>query len=79
MPGLVDYIGLVDDSFLNCDLRGDEAMATHTDPVCGMKVDDEKAGSQSTYEGTTYHFCSQGCKAKFDKDPHQYASQNAGS
>ena len=54
-------------------------MATHTDPVCGMKVDDQKAASQSTYEGNTYYFCSQGCKTKFDKDPQQYASQEAGS
>ena len=54
-------------------------MATHTDPVCRMKVDDQEAGSQSTYEGTTYYFCSPGCKTKFDKDPQQYASQDAGS
>ena len=54
-------------------------MATHTDPVCGMKVDDQKAASQSTYEGNTYYFCCEDCKAKFDKDPQQYASKNAGS
>lgn len=59
-------------------LRGDEAMATHTDPVCGMKVDDQKAASQSTYQGNTYYFCCEGCKTKFDKNPQQYASQNAG-
>ena len=54
-------------------------MAIHTDPVCGMKVDDEKAASQSTYEGKTYYFCNPGCKTKFDENPQQYASQDAGS
>ncbi|MBA2702235.1 MAG: YHS domain-containing protein [Blastocatellia bacterium] len=52
-------------------------MATHTDPVCGMKVDDQKAASQSTYQGNTYYFCSEGCKTKFDKNPQQYTSQKA--
>ncbi len=51
-------------------------MATHTDPVCGMKVDDQNAAGQSTYQGTTYYFCGQGCKKKFDQSPEQYASKD---
>jgi len=54
-------------------------MATHTDPVCGMKIDDQKAASQSTYQGNTYYLCGQGCKTKFDKNPQQYANQKARS
>jgi len=50
-------------------------MATHTDPVCGMKVDDQKTEAQSKYQGMTYHFCSQGCKSRFDGNPQHYASQ----
>ncbi len=50
-------------------------MATHTDPVCGMKVDDQNAAAQSTHQGNTYYFCSQGCKKKFDENPEQYASK----
>ncbi|MCI0622832.1 MAG: YHS domain-containing protein [Acidobacteria bacterium] len=50
-------------------------MANHTDPVCGMKVDDQKAAAQSTHEGKTYYFCSQSCKSKFEQNPKQYASQ----
>ena len=50
-------------------------MATHTDPVCGMKIDDQKATSQSTYEGNTYYFCCPGCKTKFDNNLQQYATQ----
>ena len=52
-------------------------MATQTDPVCGMKVDDQKAGAQSTYQGKIYYFCGAGCKGRFDGGPQQYASQKA--
>lgn len=50
-------------------------MASHTDPVCGMKVDEQNAAGQSQHAGQTYYFCSQGCKAKFDQNPQQYAQQ----
>jgi P-type Cu+ transporter len=36
------------------------------DPVCGMTVDPEKAAGMSERDGVTYHFCSPGCKEKFD-------------
>jgi Cu+-exporting ATPase len=52
-------------------------MATQTDSVCGMKVDDQKAESQSTYEGKAYFFCGKGCKTKFDGNPQRYAGQKA--
>ena len=39
-------------------------MANHTDPVCGMKVDDQKAAAKATHEGKTYYFCSQSCKTR---------------
>ncbi len=51
-------------------------MATKVDPVCGMQVDDEKATGQSEYEGKTYYFCAQFCKAKFDQDPEKYAGKS---
>jgi len=42
------------------------------DPVCGMTV--KKADARYTYEykGTTYYFCSQGCKDSFAKEPEKY-------
>jgi Cu+-exporting ATPase len=52
-------------------------MATHTDPVCGMTIEDQTAALQSTHQGTTYHFCGEGCKTKFDEHPEQYASKAA--
>ena len=48
-------------------------MATHRDPVCGMKVDDAGAAGTSEYEGQTYYFCSTTCKSRFDEEPGRYA------
>jgi len=40
------------------------------DPVCGMTVDPAKArGGSFEHAGTTYYFCSPGCRAKFAADP----------
>ena len=33
------------------------------DPVCGMEVDEKKAGATSVPQGTTYYFCAKACKA----------------
>ena len=43
-----------------------------TDPVCGMRIDRERAVGSSTYEGKTYFFCSRGCETKFDGSPASY-------
>ena len=43
------------------------------DVVCGMQVDPAKAAGQSQYQGKTYYFCSNGCKAKFAAKPAQFA------
>ncbi|HJT92094.1 MAG TPA: YHS domain-containing protein [Mycobacterium sp.] len=43
------------------------------DVVCGMQVDPAKAAGQSQYQGKTYYFCSNGCKAKFDGNPAKFA------
>lgn len=42
------------------------------DPVCGMSANEHSAGGKSEYRGTTYFFCSKGCKARFDANPEQY-------
>jgi len=54
--------------------REPSAVATERDPVCGMFVD-PKTAPKSDFEGQTYYFCSLEDKAKFDKDPGNYASQ----
>ncbi|MBS7619507.1 YHS domain-containing protein [Candidatus Bathyarchaeota archaeon] len=43
------------------------------DPICGMNVDEKTAKFKSEYMGKTYYFCSQMCKATFDKSPAKYA------
>lgn len=42
------------------------------DPVCGMTVDEKKTKLVSEHDGKKFYFCSAGCKASFDKDPHRY-------
>ncbi|MDA4118152.1 MAG: YHS domain-containing protein [Thaumarchaeota archaeon] len=42
------------------------------DPVCGMMVDERETELTSEHDGQTFYFCSPGCKAAFDNDPHRY-------
>jgi P-type Cu+ transporter len=35
-------------------------------------VDEQKAAGAATHDGTTYYFCSAGCKEQFVKSPQQY-------
>lgn len=46
------------------------------DPVCGMKVDEEKASQKSTYRERTYVFCGPGCKTDFDRAPEKYVESS---
>ena len=48
------------------------SIAMQKDPVCGMMVDERKTQLKSEKDGLTLYFCSAGCKAAFDKDPHRY-------
>ena len=45
-----------------------EMASMATDPVCQMSVERDKAVS-GEWQGTTYYFCSRGCKAEFMVDP----------
>jgi heavy metal translocating P-type ATPase len=42
---------------------------TEIDPICGMQVESEKSQITSQLGGKTYHFCSAGCKKKFEAGP----------
>jgi len=51
------------------------------DPVCGMEVDQARAealGRSSLYKGTTYYFCSDGCKQEFEEDPEAFVETVSG-
>ena len=43
-----------------------------TDPVCGMKVQPEKAAATREFAGKQYFFCGKGCAAKFDAEPERW-------
>ena len=48
------------------------------DPVCGMDLKaagPHAAFPKSTYKGTIYYFCSEGCKQEFGKKPDYYLEQ----
>jgi Cu+-exporting ATPase len=51
-------------------------MATTTDPVCGMTIEESEAAASTTHEGITYYFCSESCKRGFEADPDKYASDH---
>ena len=48
-----------------------------TDPVCGMLVNPDAAAAQVAYQGTTYYFCSDGCRRGFEDHPSRYASRGS--
>jgi len=50
----------------------DAKTAVVKDVVCGMMIDPATAAAKSEHLGTTYYFCSRGCKAAFDKEPQKY-------
>jgi xanthine dehydrogenase accessory factor len=50
-------------------------MASHVDPVCGMSVRDGEDDLKTEYAGKTYHFCSESCRAAFEKEPERFAVQ----
>ncbi len=46
------------------------------DPMCGMDVDERKAtaaGMRSEFGGSTYYFCNDECKKRFDAEPARFA------
>jgi Cu+-exporting ATPase len=42
------------------------------DPVCGMTVDPNAGKPSAEHAGHSYHFCSEGCRSKFVKEPETY-------
>ncbi|HQU26533.1 MAG TPA: permease, partial [Acidimicrobiales bacterium] len=45
------------------------------DPVCAMQVRTADAPATSRHAGTTYYFCSDKCRERFDADPERFASR----
>ncbi len=53
------------------------APAPAKDPVCGMSVDPASARHKAEHAGTTYFFCSGGCREKFIAEPARYLAAQA--
>lgn len=51
-------------------------MAQVRDLVCGMMVDPDTAPARSTYQGTTYYFCTVECRDLFEANPARYTSRS---
>ena len=47
-----------------------------TDPVCGMKVDPATSAHRAEHGGQLFHFCSEGCRAKFVAEPAKYLAKD---
>ena len=41
-------------------------MSESRDPICGMKVDMERAPAQGSYGGQKVYFCSPACRRKYE-------------
>src|ERR1700682_231695 len=52
---------------------GDRAV-THTDPVCGMTIEEEDAVGSHEHAGVTYYFCNPSCLERFKADPQEFLS-----
>jgi YHS domain-containing protein len=48
-----------------------------TDPVCGMKVDDNRGEFQTQFAGKKYFFCSDECRKEFEAEPDAYVKSAA--
>ena len=49
------------------------------DPVCRMRVDRYATPHTAQFEGRTYYFCSDGCRAEFEARPDHYAHHAHGT
>jgi len=47
------------------------------DVVCGMQVQTANAPAHTSHDGTTYWFCSDRCRERFEADPDRYAHPTA--
>ena len=53
------------------------ADAESIDPICNMTVKVAASRYVSTYNGSAVHFCSAGCKDKFEQEPERYSLKPA--
>jgi YHS domain-containing protein len=52
-----------------------QVMLMVRDPVCNMNVNPEEPGATEKYNGKTYYFCCNKCKATFDKNRDRFSEK----
>lgn len=52
-----------------------QVMTMVRDPVCTMNVDPEKPGATEKHNGKIYYFCSNKCRATFDKNRDRFSER----
>jgi len=50
---------------------------THTDPVCGMTIDQEEAVGTAEHNGVVYYFCAESCLERFRATPDTFLTPRA--
>ncbi len=48
----------------------------HVDPVCGKRVNANKAHIVITHEGEDYYLCCPLCQKEFEQNPKKYVKNN---
>lgn len=56
---------------------GNGVAGGYVNPVCGAVVNPATALSSLTMEGQTHHFCCNGCRTEFERDPSKYLAIGA--
>lgn len=47
------------------------------DPVCGKRINPNKAYVQIVFDGMIYYLCCPLCQGEFEKDPKKYIKKNS--
>jgi YHS domain-containing protein len=76
-PQLIEWIEKKIHDFLDTYLRLEESDHYQRenvviDPVCGMQINKAWAAARLEYQGETYFFCVDECRAKFAENPQLY-------
>lgn len=70
---LIDQHSLDPDIAKLAELNKSQLYPVVKDVVCGMRMSPNEVAASTEYQGESYCFCGQGCKAKFSKNPAKYA------
>ncbi len=52
-------------------------MSHHIDPVCGKRLNTNKAHIVVSYEGENYYLCCPMCQKEFERNPQKYAKRKS--